>query len=421
MAPATIDALVTGATGFVGANVARELLREGATVRVLARPNGDRRAIDGLPVEVCDGDLVDPASVRRAVQGARTVFHVAADYRLWAPRPEEIYRANVEGTRAVLQAAADRPDGRGLLARTDVRDARHRAQHRPRPGRRARPSPGRRTRPGRREVHPWQRQSHARRDRRAARRDRRQPRSARPDPVRRGLARRRLHGGRGARHRLAAAGVADRGAHGPQAHVLQLGQGRARARTAANRRPDGAPRGDRVVRRAPVRRAPAEDRVIGHLAARLTRKSRSNFYYAFLALPKPRRDALYAVYAFCRTVDDIADLGAERGTDRAEQRRALDRWRADVALCYEPSGAPTDPIAARLAQAVQAFAIPREALLAIIDGVAMDLDRVRYETAEDLYPYCYRVAAAVGLCCIEIFGYTDPRARQYAVDLGTAL
>src|SRR5207249_1802902 len=149
------------------------------------------------------------------------------------------------------------------------------------------------------------------------------------------------------------------------------GQGRARARTAANRRPDGAPRGDRVVRRARVRRAPAEDRVIGHLAARLTRKSRSNFYYAFLALPKPRRDALYAVYAFCRTVDDIADLGDERGTDRAEQRRALDRWRRDVALCYEPGGAPADPIAARLAQAVRAFAIPKDALLAIIDGVAM--------------------------------------------------
>jgi dihydroflavonol-4-reductase len=101
------DALVTGATGFVGANVARELLREGATVRVLARPNGDRRAIDGLKVEVCDGDLVDPASLRRAVRGVRSVYHVAADYRLWARRPEEIYRANVEGTRAVLQAAAD--------------------------------------------------------------------------------------------------------------------------------------------------------------------------------------------------------------------------------------------------------------------------------------------------------------------------
>ncbi|HYS16679.1 MAG TPA: presqualene diphosphate synthase HpnD [Candidatus Binatia bacterium] len=161
--------------------------------------------------------------------------------------------------------------------------------------------------------------------------------------------------------------------------------------------------------------------MIGHLAARLTRKSRSNFYYAFLALPKPRRDALYAVYAFCRTVDDIADLGGERGADLADQRRALDRWRRDVALCYEPGGLPAEPIASRLAQAVRAFAIPRDALLAIIDGVAMDLDRARYETAEDLYPYCYRVASAVGLCCIEIFGYTDPRAREYAVNLGTAL
>jgi len=161
--------------------------------------------------------------------------------------------------------------------------------------------------------------------------------------------------------------------------------------------------------------------MIGHLAARLTRKSRSNFYYAFLALPKSRRDALYAVYAFCRTVDDIADLADERGTGHAEQRRALDGWRREVARCYEPGGTPTEPIAVQLAQAVRGFPIPREALLAIIDGVAMDLDRVRYETAEDLYPYCYRVASAVGLCCVEIFGYTDPRARQYAVDLGTAL
>ena len=107
MAPATVDAVVTGATGFVGANVVRELLREGATVRVLARPHGDRRAIDGLAIEICEGDLVDAASIRRAVQGAGTVYHVAADYRLWARRPEEIYRANVEGTRAVLDAAAD--------------------------------------------------------------------------------------------------------------------------------------------------------------------------------------------------------------------------------------------------------------------------------------------------------------------------
>jgi phytoene synthase len=161
--------------------------------------------------------------------------------------------------------------------------------------------------------------------------------------------------------------------------------------------------------------------VIGRLAARLTRKSRSNFYYAFLTLPRRRRDALYAVYAFCRTVDDIADLGDERGVERAAQRTELERWRRDVARCYEPGGRPEHPIAAGLARAVSEFAIPREALLAIIDGVEMDLDQVRYETAEDLYPYCYRVASAVGLCCIEIFGYTDPRAREYAVNLGTAL
>ena len=161
--------------------------------------------------------------------------------------------------------------------------------------------------------------------------------------------------------------------------------------------------------------------MIGRLAARLTRKSRSNFYYAFPTLPRRRRDALYAVYAFCRTVDDIADLGDERGVDRAAQRTELERWRRDVARCYEPGGRPEHPIAAGLARAVSEFAIPREALLAIIDGVEMDLDQVRYETAEDLYPYCYRVASAVGLCCIEIFGYTDPRAREYAVNLGTAL
>ena len=160
---------------------------------------------------------------------------------------------------------------------------------------------------------------------------------------------------------------------------------------------------------------------LADLAARVTRKSRSNFYYAFLTLPRPRREALYAVYAFCRTVDDVADLGGERGAGPSAQRRELQRWREDVARCYEPGGVPEHPIARRLQAAVRRFPIPRSALEAIIAGVEMDLDRVAYETAEDLYPYCHRVASAVGLCCIEIFGYTDPRAREYAVHLGTAL
>ncbi len=157
------------------------------------------------------------------------------------------------------------------------------------------------------------------------------------------------------------------------------------------------------------------------LVSRLTRRSRSNFYYAFLTLPRPRREALYAVYAFCRTVDDIADLGLERGAEPATLREELGCWRREVARCYQPGGAPQHPVAQRLAAAVHRYAIPREALEAIIDGVEMDVDGVAYETIEALYPYCYRVASAVGLAAIEIFGYRDPRAREYAVNLGIAL
>jgi dihydroflavonol-4-reductase len=102
-----MDALVTGGTGFVGANVVRELLAEDATVRVLARPGGDRRALAGLPVEVVEGDLLDRASLRRAARGVGLVFHVAADYRLWARDPRDLFRTNVEGTRAMLEAAAE--------------------------------------------------------------------------------------------------------------------------------------------------------------------------------------------------------------------------------------------------------------------------------------------------------------------------
>jgi dihydroflavonol-4-reductase len=102
-----MDALVTGGTGFVGANVVRELLAAGATVRVLARPRGDRRVLEGLPVEIAEGDLTEPATLARALAGVRTLFHVAADYRLWAPEPAALYRTNVEGTRALLAAAAE--------------------------------------------------------------------------------------------------------------------------------------------------------------------------------------------------------------------------------------------------------------------------------------------------------------------------
>jgi phytoene synthase len=149
--------------------------------------------------------------------------------------------------------------------------------------------------------------------------------------------------------------------------------------------------------------------------SRLTRKSRSNFFYAFLALPRPQREALYAVYAFCRIVDDAVDVGE----DQPAKRKELDRWRGEIAQVFD--GSPSHPAAQRLQEAVKLFPIPREALNEIIAGVEMDLDRSTYTTFDELYPYCYRVASAVGLCCIEIFGYSDMRAREYAVNLGVAL
>ena len=98
-------ALVTGATGFVGSAVARRLLAEGYAVRVLARPGSDRRNLAGLDVEVAEGNLTDAASLERACAGCDALFHVAADYRTWAPKPEELYQANVEGSRALMRAA----------------------------------------------------------------------------------------------------------------------------------------------------------------------------------------------------------------------------------------------------------------------------------------------------------------------------
>lgn len=102
---AAVKSLVTGATGFVGSAVVRRLLREDHHVRVLARAGADRRNLQGLDVEVVEGDLTDAASLARICDGCDALFHLAADYRLWAPRPQELYQTNVEGTRALLDAA----------------------------------------------------------------------------------------------------------------------------------------------------------------------------------------------------------------------------------------------------------------------------------------------------------------------------
>jgi len=147
--------------------------------------------------------------------------------------------------------------------------------------------------------------------------------------------------------------------------------------------------------------------------AEITRRSSSNFYYAFMLLPADRRRALHAVYAFCRFIDDIAD--DEAAGDAAELLR---RWREEVDRVY--GGAPTRAISRALAESALHFNIPRKYFDEIIAGVEMDLTRKRYANFEELRLYCYRVASAVGLICIEIFGYTNPAARIYAEKLGIA-
>src|SRR5690606_26595557 len=103
---AEMNALVTGAGGFVGAAVVRALLRDGTAVRALVRAGSDARNLDGLAVERVEGDITDPSSLGAAVKGCSVVFHVAADYRLWVPDPKKMYATNVQGSLNVLEAAA---------------------------------------------------------------------------------------------------------------------------------------------------------------------------------------------------------------------------------------------------------------------------------------------------------------------------
>lgn len=147
----------------------------------------------------------------------------------------------------------------------------------------------------------------------------------------------------------------------------------------------------------------------------LTRQEAKNFYYAFLFLPRPKREAIYAVYAFCRYCDDVAD------SDQAGPARQsrLDAWRLELERCY--AGKPTHLITQALAPIVHTYGIPKHYFEQLIDGVEMDLTIRRYDTFADLEQYCYRVASVVGLMCIEIFGYRHPGIQDYARHLGIAL
>lgn len=150
----------------------------------------------------------------------------------------------------------------------------------------------------------------------------------------------------------------------------------------------------------------------------------TNFYYSFLVLTAEKRRAIVAVWDFCRAVDDAVDVVQEpvgsAEVDPAATAEALGEWRRELDRCFG-QGSPRTEQGRALQPWVIRFGLPRKPFDDLIDGVAMDLGDRRYETFEDLYEYCIRVASAVGLICLEIFGWRDPKARDYAVSLGVAL
>jgi phytoene synthase len=147
---------------------------------------------------------------------------------------------------------------------------------------------------------------------------------------------------------------------------------------------------------------------------RLTRREAGNFYFAFRLLPGVQRRALCALYAFLRVADDLAD----RPGARHSKRQRLANWRAQLHDAL--AGRDYHPLFAALRHTIDCYHIPAEYLEAVVDGVEMDLDTDRYRTFADLYSYCYRVASAVGLACIHVWGFDDERALVHAEAAGIA-
>jgi phytoene synthase len=154
----------------------------------------------------------------------------------------------------------------------------------------------------------------------------------------------------------------------------------------------------------------------------IARREAKNFYYSFVALPKPRRNAICAIYAFMRRADDLAD---DESLTRDERRRSLEAWLSEWRVVCT-SGSTADPVFLAVRDCTARFQIPLSLLDELVGGVTMDLDRAAtdvpdtYATFADLYRYCYLVASVVGLVCIRIFGYSDPHAEKLAEETGIA-
>ena len=145
------------------------------------------------------------------------------------------------------------------------------------------------------------------------------------------------------------------------------------------------------------------------------KKSGSSFYYSFRFLTPTQRQAITALYAFCREVDDVVDE-----TDDVDlANKQLDEWREEVSRIF--NGQPSHLVVTALAIALETFTLHEEYFIEIIDGMAMDLQQQRYQSFSQLALYCYRAASVVGLLSVEIFGYQDRKTLKYAEKLGMAL
>jgi len=154
----------------------------------------------------------------------------------------------------------------------------------------------------------------------------------------------------------------------------------------------------------------------------IAKREAKNFYYAFVALPEPRRNAICAIYAFMRKADDLSD---DESVSREARRLNLEQWQS--AWHNAAAGGPTDdPVFIAVRDAIQRYSIPLSLLDELIAGTTSDLKANpgdapdTYATFADLYRYCYLVASVVGLVCIRIFGYTDPSAEKLAEETGVA-
>jgi len=163
---------------------------------------------------------------------------------------------------------------------------------------------------------------------------------------------------------------------------------------------------------------------------RVTQRASKTFYWGSVFLPQPKRRAVWAVYALCRIVDDIVDEEMHPDTPQvghlngsSNPKRELDYWRSSLERVYERGSAIDEKNSVQVAwsELLEHYPVPLAPVLDLLDGVEMDLNINRYQSFDELYPYCYRVAGTIGLLTSPIFGYQDESALQHAVDLGVAL